>query len=372
MVDCLERSDENAEFHQIATAKSKTDNDVKQIHAIFDGKTMVISESSMRSDLHFNDEDGITCLSNDEIFVNLALMGFLQLFLNNQIALAEPFNDIYVTPIHTKKHQKTHKPRRAKRGQDTEIPQSSGPPKKVDDEGLGSGSGPRCQDTTLGGADAQTRFETASKKSHDPPLSEDNTSGSGEDNMEYQVDLTAFVPPTPHDSPLSGGHILGSNEGSPNFNELINLYTKLSNRVLALENSKTAQDLVIQKLKRRVKRLEKALRVRTPWMNLFKIGTSRRKGLDKENVSKQRRKSDKTKPIINVSTAGPSHVSTAEPSNVSAAGPSTSTARDIFEDEMTTIANTLVAIRSARPRKISVMIRNVKEEPRRAIPVPTI
>ncbi|GJV16923.1 hypothetical protein Tco_1362246 [Tanacetum coccineum] len=40
-----------------------------------DGKTMVISESSVRSDLHFNDEDGITCLSNAEIFVNLALMG---------------------------------------------------------------------------------------------------------------------------------------------------------------------------------------------------------------------------------------------------------------------------------------------------------
>ncbi|GJZ56870.1 hypothetical protein Tco_0612364 [Tanacetum coccineum] len=150
-------------------------------------------------------------------------------------------------------------------------------------QGLGSGSGPRRQDTTLGGADAQTRFETASKKSHDPPLSEGNTSGSGEDSMEHQVDLTDFVPPTPHDSPLSGGHTPGSDEGRPNFNELINLCTQLSNRVLALENSKTAQDLVIQKLKKRVKRLEKALRARTLGMKLFKIGTSRRKGLDKEN-----------------------------------------------------------------------------------------
>ncbi|GJZ41243.1 hypothetical protein Tco_0588129 [Tanacetum coccineum] len=621
MVACLERSDENAEFHQIvdflttssihyaltvsptiyasyieqfwATAKSKTVNDVKQIHATVDGKTVVISESSIRNELHFNDEDGITCLSNDEIFVNLALMGyervstkltfqkdffspqwkylihiilhclsskttawnefstnlasaviclakgqkfnfsklifdgmlrnldstskkflmyprFLQLFLNNRIALAEPFNDIYVTPVHTKKvftnmkrqnkdfsgritplfasmlvpqvvegegsgqpsepqppsstappsqvttvatqHQKTHKPRRAKRGRDTKIPQSSGPPKKVGDEavytgeddrvvraattassleaeqesgnihktrptttlnepspqGLGSGSGPRRQDTTLGGADAQTRFETASKKSHDPPLSEGNTSGSGEDSMEHQVDLTDFVPPTPHDSPLSGGHTPGSDEGRPNFNELINLCTQLSNRVLALENSKTAQDLVIQKLKKRVKRLEKALRARTPGMKLFKIGTSRRKGLDKENVSKQGRKSDKTKPMfndsdfdvlddamenveggstaeqittagdtlntasINVSVAGPSHVSTARPSNISAVGPSTSTTRDIFRDEMTTIADTLVAIRSARPRTTSVMIHNVKEEPMRATPVPTV
>ncbi|GJR31317.1 hypothetical protein Tco_1107549 [Tanacetum coccineum] len=75
---------------------------------------------------------------------------------------------------------------------------------------------------------------------------------------------------------------------------------------------------------------------------------------------------------INVSATGPLHVSTVGPSNVSAAGPSTSTAGDIFEDEMTTIADTLVAIRSARPRTTSVMIRNVEEEPRRATPVPTV
>ncbi|GJX85155.1 hypothetical protein Tco_0335929 [Tanacetum coccineum] len=90
MVAFLERTKENAEFHQIVdflttscihyaltvsptiyasyieqfwnTTNSQTVNDVKQIHAIVNGKTIVISESSMRSDLHFNDEDGITCL----------------------------------------------------------------------------------------------------------------------------------------------------------------------------------------------------------------------------------------------------------------------------------------------------------------------
>ncbi|GJZ61407.1 putative ribonuclease H-like domain-containing protein [Tanacetum coccineum] len=54
-------------------------NSVKQIHAIVDGKAVVISESSVRSDLLFNDEDGIACLTNDEIFENLALMGYEQL-----------------------------------------------------------------------------------------------------------------------------------------------------------------------------------------------------------------------------------------------------------------------------------------------------
>ncbi|GJX95325.1 hypothetical protein Tco_0351123, partial [Tanacetum coccineum] len=145
----------------------------------------------------------------------------------------------------------------------------------------------------------------------------------------------------------------------------------LSNKVLALENSKTAQDLVIQKLKKRVKRLEKTLRVRTSRMKLFKIGTSRRKGLDKENVSKQRRKSDKTKPMYN-----DSDFDMLDDVMENVKGGSTSeqitTAGDIFEDEMTTIADTLVAIRSARPRTTSVMIHNVEEEPKRATSVPTV
>ncbi|GJR34330.1 putative ribonuclease H-like domain-containing protein [Tanacetum coccineum] len=92
-----------------------------------------------------------------------------------------------------------------KRGRDTKIPQSSGPPVKVGDEAVhkelgdrmeraattassleaeqDSGSGPRCQDTILGDVDAQTRFETTSKQSNDPPLSRGYTLGSGEDSM---------------------------------------------------------------------------------------------------------------------------------------------------------------------------------------------
>ncbi|GJU21524.1 hypothetical protein Tco_1154866 [Tanacetum coccineum] len=81
MVACLENTKENDEFHQIFwnTATSKTVNSVKQKHAIVDGKAVVISESSVRSDLLFNDEDGIAYLTNDEIFKNLALMGYEQL-----------------------------------------------------------------------------------------------------------------------------------------------------------------------------------------------------------------------------------------------------------------------------------------------------
>ncbi|GJU19484.1 putative ribonuclease H-like domain-containing protein [Tanacetum coccineum] len=53
---------------------------------------------------------------------------------------------------------------------------------------IGSGSGPRCQDTILGDVNAQTRFEITSKQSNDPPLSRGYTLGSGEDSMK-QLEL---------------------------------------------------------------------------------------------------------------------------------------------------------------------------------------
>ncbi|GJT37862.1 retrovirus-related pol polyprotein from transposon TNT 1-94 [Tanacetum coccineum] len=54
-------------------------------------------------------------------------------------------------------------------------------------QGTDSGSGPRCQDTILGGVDAQTRFETTSKQSNDQPLSRGYTLGSGEDKQFWQT-----------------------------------------------------------------------------------------------------------------------------------------------------------------------------------------
>ncbi|GKF22112.1 hypothetical protein Tco_0074434, partial [Tanacetum coccineum] len=131
-------------------------------------------------------------------------------------------------------------------------------------QGTSSDSGPRCQDTTLGDADAQT-------------------------SMEHQDDLTDFIPSKPHDSPLSRGHTPGSDEGRPDINELMAICTKLSNMVLALQTSKTAQDLVINMLKKKVKRLEKKQKAKTLGMKLFKIGTSRRKSLDRRMYPKQGR-----------------------------------------------------------------------------------
>ncbi|GJV30101.1 retrovirus-related pol polyprotein from transposon TNT 1-94 [Tanacetum coccineum] len=98
---------------------------------------------------------------------------------------------------------------------------------------ISSGDRPRRQDTTLGGADAQTRPEIALKCAVIPPLSEVNTSGCGEDNMEYHDDLMDFVPPTSYDSPLSGGNTPGSDEGRMELiQELMETCTSLTKRVV--------------------------------------------------------------------------------------------------------------------------------------------
>nr|GEY35198.1 putative retrotransposon Ty1-copia subclass protein [Tanacetum cinerariifolium] len=70
------------------------------------------------------------------------------------------------------------------------------------------------------------------------------------------------------------------------LNELMELSTKLFDRVLALENIKTAQAKEIANLKKKVKKLERKRRSRTPGMNLFKIGTSKRRSLSEKDASK--------------------------------------------------------------------------------------
>nr|GFA02201.1 putative ribonuclease H-like domain-containing protein [Tanacetum cinerariifolium] len=59
--------------------------------------------------------------------------------------------------------------------------------------GTGLGSGPRCQVTILGGAEAQTRFEVASKQSNDSPLSRGHTLRNGEDSIKLKrIDRTLY------------------------------------------------------------------------------------------------------------------------------------------------------------------------------------
>ncbi|GKC88512.1 putative ribonuclease H-like domain-containing protein, partial [Tanacetum coccineum] len=331
------------------------------------------SKSTSWNEFSTNIASAVICLANG------------QKFYLSKLIFDEPFNDVYQTPAHTKKVF-TNMKRKGKyfSRRVTPLFASMLAPLVVEGEGLGQPSEPQPSPSTAQSRikeqipewdDRVVRATTTVASLNAAQASGGNTPGSDEERIE-QDDLMDFLPPTPHDLPLSGGHTPGS-------------------------------DKVIRKLKKKVRKLEKKLRTRTPGMKLFKIGTSKRKSLDEEYVSKQGRKSDKTKPMFDdsdfaeldvdnamdnvngdaetqgrntteqistdedtVNTAS-IDVSVVGPSNVSTADPSTSTAGDIFIDEMMTIADTLMAIRSTRPRTTLVIIHDVEEELRRSTPAPT-
>ncbi|GJZ88696.1 hypothetical protein Tco_0660478 [Tanacetum coccineum] len=146
----------------------------------------------------------------------------------------------------------------------------------------------------------------------------------------------------PHDSTILGGNIPGSDEGRMELiKELMETCTSLTKRVLSLEEAKIAQDRVINRLKLRVKRLEKKTKARTPQpmkRRLFKGGveTSTDTSLG-EDASKQGRSSDKTKPMPEVSAATPS---------------TPPTIATVFDDEDVTMAmaQTLIKLKKVKRR----------------------
>ncbi|GJZ03240.1 hypothetical protein Tco_0521201 [Tanacetum coccineum] len=481
MVACLEKTEENAEFHQIVdflstcsinyaltvsptiyasyieqfwnTTTSKIVNSVKQIHVIVDGKAVVISESSvevifslmmrMLKDLPepFNDTYE-TPTHSKKVFFNMArkskkISGKVTLLFDSMLVQNqapdgeepqtellqtetpptvshEPQTEAHIEQIlpslstYQRKQRKTQNLRRAKKF--TELPQTSMPLDHGADEavhkegviGMDTGGNPRHQDTTLRGIDAQTRPETASKMSRDPPLSEVNTSGSGEGSMEHTFDLMDTVPPIPHDSPLSGGNTPGSNEGRMELiQELMETCTLLTKRVLALEEAKTTQDRGITRLKLRVKRLEKKRKARTPQpmkRRLFKGKVeSSDDDLDGEDASKQGRESEKTKSMfqdsdfdvldddmedvegetVHTATTGVSTISapvTTAGVAISTAEPKTppTTAATAFIDEDLTIAQTLIKMKEEKDKEKGVAIKDIEDYPRPIISITTL
>ncbi|GJS52715.1 hypothetical protein Tco_0626077 [Tanacetum coccineum] len=249
MVAYLEKSEDNADFAEIvdflnashiryaltvsptiyvsyikqfwSTAKTKIVNNKTQIRAKVDGKTIVITESSVRRDLYFNDEDGIACLTNTKIFENLQLMGYgnlsdkltfyksyfapqwkylihtiLQCLSSKSTAWNEFGTNIASAVICLAKKQKFNFSKlvfddetmheemgdsveraattatsldadqgsgNINRTQSTAIPNDPFP------QGIGSSGSPRRQDT-MGDKPAQTRFERLSKQSNEPPF----------------------------------------------------------------------------------------------------------------------------------------------------------------------------------------------------------
>ncbi|GJW25361.1 hypothetical protein Tco_0039172 [Tanacetum coccineum] len=104
-----------------STVKAKTVNREVQLQALVGGKNIVVTEAFVRRDLQLEDADGIDGLPNATIFEQLTLMGakttawnefsntmasaiiyLVQVFLNNQLEGMATHNRIYIAPYHTK------------------------------------------------------------------------------------------------------------------------------------------------------------------------------------------------------------------------------------------------------------------------------
>ncbi|GKD99648.1 hypothetical protein Tco_1387632 [Tanacetum coccineum] len=64
---------------EIATVKAKTVNEEVQLQALVDGKKVIITESTVRRDIHLEDAEGVDCLPNATIFEQLTLMWYEKL-----------------------------------------------------------------------------------------------------------------------------------------------------------------------------------------------------------------------------------------------------------------------------------------------------
>ncbi|GJS15074.1 hypothetical protein Tco_0409546 [Tanacetum coccineum] len=274
MVACLERIEGKDDFHQIldflnasiirysltispiiyasyieqfwATAKSKIVNNEMQILDKVDGKTIVILESSVRSNLHFNDEDGVTSLTNSKILENLALMGYE--IVSDKLTFQKAFfSPQWKYLIHTILHCLSSKST-AWNEFSTNIASTviclENNQKFNFSKLIFDGSGPRCQVTILqgGGAEAQTRFEAASKQSNDPPLSRVNTLGSGEDNMKLKelMELCTMVC-LPYCDQHNMVALLEKTDGTEGFHQIVD-FLNASHIRFALSENPTIYD----------------------------------------------------------------------------------------------------------------------------------
>ncbi|GKA66569.1 putative ribonuclease H-like domain-containing protein [Tanacetum coccineum] len=281
-----------------ATVKVKTVNGEVQLHALVDGKKIIITESTVRRDLQLEDVE-------DE-------------------AVHKELGDSLVRAATTTSRLKAEKDS----GNITKT-RSKATPNESSSLGTTLGDGPRCQET-MGDTVAQTRFENVSKHSNDLLLARGNTLQSGEDSLK--------------------------------LTDLMELCTNLQTRVLDLEKTKTTQGNEIASLKRRVKKLEKKYRSRTHKLKrLYKVGLSDRveSSRDKESLgedaSKQGRRinvidTDEDITLVNVQDdAEMFDVNTLTGDEVFAEQEVAAKDVNLTVDEVT-LAQALAALKSVKPK----------------------
>ncbi|GKB11876.1 hypothetical protein Tco_0845799 [Tanacetum coccineum] len=196
------------QFWRTAEASTDTDGEVT-ITAIIDGQSKTITEASLRRHLKLEDHDGITSIPISEIFEQLALMGYQTDSDNNMRRLTKGYTRVEIRLFPTMLT--------------SPIPSSS--PSRI----------------------------TSSPSLSSEPSTEPTFEPQPSPDAEYHV-------PSPNESPLHAVHSRGSDEGSLKLIKLMNLVTKLSERIGVLEDdlkrTKQTYSVTFTKLILRIQKLE--------------------------------------------------------------------------------------------------------------------
>ncbi|GJU40013.1 hypothetical protein Tco_1192970 [Tanacetum coccineum] len=291
-----------------------TVNGVRQLQALVDKKRVIITESSIRSNLHLDDAEGTDCLPTATIFEELTRIGakstawnefsstmasliiclatnqkfnlskyifdamvkhldggvkflmypcFLQVFINQQLGDMSNHKKTFVNPFHSKKVFANMKragndfSRRITPLFDTMMVQASEEVGENLDHPTNSNQIPIIDQPSIS---SQPKKKQKSKKA------QRKEAEVPQDETEHEESV-----PTPSNDPQPSG------EDSMQLNDLMVLCTKLQAQVLDLEKAKDAQAKEIAALKKRVQRLERKKKSRTTGLKrLKKVGMSRR------------------------------------------------------------------------------------------------
>ncbi|GJV10368.1 hypothetical protein Tco_1351909 [Tanacetum coccineum] len=284
-----------------ATAKANTINGEVQIQALVDGKKVIVTDTSVRRALQLKDVEGTTTAWNEfssnmasaiirlatnqklnlsmYIFDNMVknLEGgvkflmyprFVQVFLDKQVEGMTKHKEIYVTPSHTKKVFANMK--RGGKGFSRRVTPLFKTMMVQAPEELGKGSeiptDPQHTPTIIQPSTSQPQKKQPKRKQRK--------------DIEVPQPIGSTKPITDEAAneehvPTHSNDLLFSGEDRLQLKELLELYTKLSERVIDLENTKTSQAAEIIKLKGRVKKVERRNNSRTLGLKrLRKVGRS--------------------------------------------------------------------------------------------------
>ncbi|GKA22431.1 putative ribonuclease H-like domain-containing protein [Tanacetum coccineum] len=298
---------------------------------------------------------------------------FVQVFVNKQVGDMSHHKRIYVTPSHTKKIFGNMK--REGKGFSRRVTPLFQTMMVQAHEEMGEGSeiptDPHHTPIITQPSSSQPQRKQKSRKSKKKNTEVPQPSGST-DNVPDEN-----VPTTSNDPLLSG-------EDRLKLTELMDLCTNLQKKVLDLEKAKTAQDSEIASLKKKVKKLERRNKSRTPGLKrLRKVGSARRVESsdeaslgDQEDASKQGRKiadidADAEVTLIDETqgrnddnlmfdTGVLDEQEVEVEKVVSTAEVTTESATTTTVDELT-LAQTLIEIKAAKPKVRGVMIQEPSE-----------